>query len=122
MAYKHLGRKIYWLKADGSIILEIGEREGWVLETTEEQDYEIYEELKGHSSEDTKCKKLEFGEFKDEFEKATSYTINPETEEIIFDYTPLPEPEPGPSIEDYYKDLCVDEIRAEVTKNNELNG
>ena len=43
--YKYIGKRIYYLKVDGRVILDTGEAEGWVNPTTTEDDWRIYSEL-----------------------------------------------------------------------------
>lgn len=97
MGVVYLGRKIYFEKSTGNVVLEVGERYGWVLETDFDKDFEIYTELSKYEKEAIDVIKLEFGEYRTEFSECTSYKVNPETKEIMFDYTPLPDPELPPA-------------------------
>ena len=88
--YKYVGKRIYYLKVDGRVVLDTGEAEGWVNPTTVEQDWEIYSELKKYTKESVDYIELQFGEFKTEFAEMTSYKIDIATRKPIFDYTPVP--------------------------------
>lgn len=90
--YKFLGKRIYYLKIDGRVVLDTGEAEGWVNPTTSEQDWEIYSELSKYNKSEVDFMELQFGEFKTEFAECTSYRVNVETKTLEFDYTSKPEP------------------------------
>lgn len=90
--YIYIGKRIYYLKVDGRVILDTGEAEGWVNKTTPEQDWEIYTDLQKYSKTEVDYVELQFGELKTEFAECTSYRVNPSTKELEFDYTPVPEP------------------------------
>ena len=92
MSYVYIGKRIYFLKVDGRVILDTGEAEGWVNKTTPEQDWEIYTDLQKYSKTEVDYIELQFGELKTEFAECTSYRVNPSTKELEFDYTPVPEP------------------------------
>ena len=90
--YKYLGKRIYYLKVDGRVILDTGEAEGWVNPTTIEDDWRIYTELSKYNKSEVDYIELKWGEFKTEFAECTSYRVNVETKTLEFDYTPVPEP------------------------------
>ena len=77
--YKYLGKRIYYLKVDGRVILDTGEAEGWVNPITTEQDWEIYSELSKYNKSEVDFMELQFGEFKTEFAECTSYRVNVDT-------------------------------------------
>lgn len=93
--YKYLGKRIYYLKVDGCVILDTGEAEGWVNPTTSEDDWRIYSELSKYNKSEVDYIELQFGEFKTEFAECTSYRVNVDTKQLEFDYTPVP---PSPEI------------------------
>lgn len=90
--YKYLGKRIYFLKVDGRVVLDTGEAEGWVNPTTTEQDWEIYSELSKYNKSEVDFIELQFGELRTEFAECTSYKVNVDTKTLEFDYTPKPEP------------------------------
>lgn len=114
--YKYIGKRIYYLKVDGRVILDTGEAEGWVNPTTTEQDWEIYSELSKYNKSEVDFIELQFGEFKTEFAECTSYRVNVETKQLEFDYTPIP-PSPevpvAPSLHERVDNL---ELGAEATQ------
>lgn len=94
--YKYIGKRIYYLKVDGRVILDTGEAEGWVNPTTSEDDWRIYSELSKYNKSEVDYIELKWGEFKTEFAECTSYKVNIDTKEIEFDYTPIPDPQDVP--------------------------
>ena len=93
--YQYVGRRIYFLKENGNIIVETGEAEGNLIIIPPEKDWEIYEQLSKYTKESVDYIQLKFGEFATEFAECTSYKVNPETKELEFDYTPIP---PAPDV------------------------
>ncbi len=99
--YKHIGKRIYYLKTTGDVACVIGEQEGWVVEnphelqdpplTKKEYDFKIYTELQKYNPEEVDFIEIKWGEFKTEFSECTSYKVNIDTKEIEFDYTPIPD-------------------------------
>jgi hypothetical protein len=83
-----IGRRIYWDKFTGSILVDTGEKIGNIRDTTEEEDFQIYTILQERDRETIGIMQLEFLQFKEEFDSCISYTINPTTEQIVFEYTP----------------------------------
>ena len=114
--YKYLGKRIYYLKVDGRVILDTGEAEGWVNPTTSEDDWRIYSELSKYNKSEVDYIELKWGEFKTEFAECTSYRVNVETKTLEFDYTPVP-PSPevpvAPSLHERVDNL---ELGAEATQ------
>ena len=92
MAYKYIGKRIYYLKENGEIVVDTGESEGWVFEHNENFDFSVYTELKKYNKEQIDFIDLKWGEFKTEFAECTSYRVNVDTKQLEFDYTPVPEP------------------------------
>ncbi len=98
MTYKYIGKRIFFLKNNGTVILEVGEMEGWVVEPEKEfnkaleEAYKYYAELSKYNKEVVDFIDLEFGEYKTEFAECTSYRVNVETKTLEFDYTTIPEP------------------------------
>lgn len=83
-----IGRKLYYDKLTGNIIIDTGEKQGHVVETTIAQDFQTYRELKERVCETVGCLKLEWGQYKTEFLTCTGFRINLNTKEIEFDFTP----------------------------------
>ena len=114
MAYKYIGKRIYYLKVDGRVVLDTGEAEGWVNPTTTEQDWEIYSELSKYNKSEVDFIELQFGEFKTEFAECTSYKVNVDTKTLEFDYTPKPEPPDVPHTPTIHERLdALEQVNAE---------
>ena len=114
--YKYIGKRIYYLKVDGRVVLDTGEAEGWVNPTTTEDDWRIYTELSKYNKSEVDFIELQFGEFKTEFAECTSYRVNPTTKQLEFDYTtipPAPEVPTAPSLHERVDNL---ELGAEATQ------
>ena len=95
MAYKYIGKRIYYLKENGEIVVDTGESEGWVFEHDKNFDFSVYTELKKYNKEQIDFIDLKWGEFKTEFSECTSYRVNVDTKTLEFDYTPIP---PSPEV------------------------
>ena len=80
----NIGRKIYYGKSNGIILWDKGEMSGSVVETTLEQDKEIFPILTLITSEELGVKQLNYGELRKKIEKSKGYRINPQTKEIEF--------------------------------------
>ena len=99
--FKYIGRRIFFLKENGTVILEVGEMEGWVIEPEKDFDkaleeaYKYYAELSKYNKEVVDFIDLEYGEYKTEFAECTSYRVNVDTKQLEFDYTPVP---PAPDV------------------------
>ena len=112
--YKYIGKRIYYLRVDGRVILDTGEAEGWVNPITTEQDWEIYSELSKYNKSEVDFMELQFGEFKTEFAECTSYRVNVETKKLEFDYTPIPEPPDVPHTPTVHERLdALEQVNAE---------
>ncbi|VUG07033.1 hypothetical protein PPOLYM_03441 [Paenibacillus polymyxa] len=55
-------------------------------ETTKEDDMGFYPQLKGYDPEQVDVLKLEFDKYIEDFQKATSYRVNPDTKTMEFTY------------------------------------
>lgn len=106
-----LDRKIYYLKSNGNIIQESGDMQGFVVESTFDEDYENYTDLKKYDKDKIGCLKLEYGQLGQLLadNKANSYkvdvTSNPH--KLAFkwiDYETGQPGEPPKSVEDLIKE------------------
>lgn len=88
-----IGRKIYYDKLTGNVLLDTGERVGFVLPTTIDQDFESYEELKQRVRETVGVIQLEYGQYAEDFAQCNGYRVNPETLELEFSYPDPNQPE-----------------------------
>ncbi len=93
---KQIGRKIYYDKATGNIIIEKGEMEGGVIETTAEQDIAAYTELSERNRETFDVIELSYGQYAQDFAECNGYRVNTETKSIEFSYSNLDAPTEEP--------------------------
>ncbi|PDO11564.1 MAG: hypothetical protein BLM47_00030 [Candidatus Reconcilbacillus cellulovorans] len=91
-----IGRRIYFDKQTGNVIVDTGERSGAVIETTVEQDFETYRALAERVPETVDYIQLEYGQFAEDFRECSGYRVNPETREIEFSYPDPNQPEAPP--------------------------
>lgn len=98
-----VGRKIYYDKLTGNIILDTGEMMGVVIETTIEQDFETYQVLKERVRDKVGVIQLEYGQYAEDFAQCNGYRVNPETLELEFSYPDPNKPEPQEQV--YQKPL-----------------
>lgn len=96
--YVYIGKRIFFLKENGTVILEVGEMEGWVVEPEKDFDkaleeaYKYYAELSKYNKEVVDFIDLEYGEYKTEFAEMTSYKIDVATRKPTFEYGEKPNP------------------------------
>nr|DAO63373.1 MAG TPA: hypothetical protein [Caudoviricetes sp.] len=93
---KKIGTKIYYCLTSGNVIKIIGDCQGYVRETTFDEDYEIYSELKEREKSSIGLLIFEFGEYPKLSQGSTGVTVNIETKELIFSYEELPTPPQEP--------------------------
>jgi len=82
----YIGRRIYFNKENGSIILDTGERCGAVVPTTVEEDFTSYRALQNVDRESLNYIELPYGEHQEDFATCTHYEIDVEANELIFHF------------------------------------
>ena len=80
--------KIYYELSTGNVIQEIGEREGSVVETTLDQDFQSYASLSERVKSTVGVIQLTYGQYADKF-GIYAYHIDLLTNEVTFDLTPI---------------------------------
>lgn len=98
-----IGRKIYYDKTTGNVLVDTGERMGAVKETTIEEDFQIYKALSERNPKTVGMIQLEYGQYSQDFMECNGYRVNPETQQIEFSYPDPSQPEPQEPI--YQKPL-----------------
>lgn len=88
-----IGRKIFYEKETGNIIIDTGERQGAVVPNTVEQDIQSYRVLSERNRETFDYIELDYGQFSQDFSESNGYRINLETGELEFSY-----PDPNETI------------------------
>lgn len=116
-----IGRRIYFDKLTGNVILDTGERSGHVVETTIDQDFQTYTALTERVRETVGVIQLDYGQYAQDFAECNGYRVNVETGQLEFSYPNPNEPEAPPV---YQKPLSeeVSELRQQVDEMTVLLG
>ena len=88
---KQIGTKIYYCLLTGNVIKIIGDMQGYVKETTFDEDYEIYTELKERNKSSIGLLTFDYGKYPKLSKGSTGVMVNLETKELIFSYEELPQ-------------------------------
>lgn len=94
---KQIGTKIYYCLLTGNVIKIIGDCQGYVRETTFDEDYEIYSELKEREKSSIELLTFKYGEYPKLSQNSTGVMVNLEAKELIFSYEELPTPPKEPT-------------------------
>ena len=86
---KQIGTKIYYCTLSGNVIKIIGDMQGYVKETTFDEDCEIYSELKERDISTIGLIKLNYGEYPSLSKGSTGVSINLKTKWLNFTYDEL---------------------------------
>lgn len=114
---KKIGTKIYYCLTSGNVIKIVGDCQGYVRETTFDEDYEIYSELKERNKSTIGLLQLEFGEYTKLSEGSTGARVNLETKELEFNYEELPqEPQGASEIEMIQEKISILEAENKTLK------
>lgn len=89
-----IGRKIYFDKFKGNVLVDTGEMQGDVRETTQEEDFQIYKALQDRVPNTVGVIQLKYGQYAQDFAQCNGYRVNPETLELEFSYPDPNNPEP----------------------------
>ncbi|AOZ91618.1 hypothetical protein [Paenibacillus crassostreae] len=113
---QYVGRRLYYDKSTGEIIIDTRERIGYEVEATIESDFDRYTLLKERTIDSVGVIELEYGQYSEDFEQATRCKINPETLKLEFSY---PDPNnPVPEVPIYRKPLTEE---VELLKSADLD-
>lgn len=82
----YVGRRIYYDKATGNIIVDTGEKQGFVIETTIDEDFASYKNLSERVPNTVGIIQLVYGQYAQDFRECNSYRVNPETLILEFSY------------------------------------
>ena len=94
---KQIGTKIYYCLLTGNVIKIVGDCQGYVRETTFDEDYEIYSELKEREKSSIGLLTFEYGEYPKLSQNSTGVMVNLEAKELIVSYEELPTPPKEPT-------------------------
>ena len=87
---KQIGTKIYYCIITGNVIKIIGDCQGYVKETTFDEDLEIYTELKERDINTIGLLQFNYGEYPKLSKNSSGVIVDLETKELIFSYEELP--------------------------------
>ena len=104
---KKIGTKIYYCLLTGNVIKIIGDCQGYVRETTFDEDYEIYSELKEREKSSIGLLTFNYGEYPKLSKGSTGVMVNLETKELIFSYEELPIPPQEPEAAQFSEKLAT---------------
>lgn len=74
-----IGRKIYYDVSTGAVLCDTGERQGFVCETTQADDFAAYPQLSEVDPATVGIIQLAYGERADEFANMVSMSVDPAT-------------------------------------------
>ena len=94
---KQIGTKIYYCLLTGNVIKIIGDMQGYVKETSFDEDIEIYTELKERDRDTIDLLQFSYGEYPKLSKNASGVMVDLETKELIFSYEELPTPPQEPT-------------------------
>lgn len=113
-----IGRRIFWDKLTGDIILDIGEKSGAVTQTTVEYDITAYKVLKERNRETFDVIELEYGAYAQDFAEGRLIGVDLTTKAPIFEY-PNPENPSEPIIPPTPLSEQVKGLEVELTQTKE---
>ena len=114
---KQIGSKIYYCLLTGNVIKIIGDMQGYVKETTLDEDIEIYSELKERDKDSIGLLQFNYGEYYKLSKGSTGVIVDLETKELIFSYEELPaEPIEPTEIERIQEKISILEAENESLK------
>lgn len=110
-----LGRRFFWDKATGNIVAQRYEMPAGI-ESTKEEDFEVYVELEPYDPNAIEMTTFEPGQYEEEFSKATDWRFDPETGRIQFAYQ-NPDALEEPPV---YQTPLTEQVKALEVKSDEL--
>jgi hypothetical protein len=113
-----IGRKIYYEKSTGNVLVNTGEHQGAVKETTIDQDFQLYKALQDKTKDSVGVIQLNYGQLLDKFQSCTGYSIditkNPiDASAIVFSFTT-----PEATLEEVKK-AKISELENDCTKTKD---
>lgn len=94
-----IGKKIFYDKLNGNVIVEVGEMSGLVQEMTIEQAIANYKVLSQRVRSTFDVLELAYGQYSQDFASAKSYRVNPATKKLEFSYETPSEPTAPPVVQ-----------------------
>ena len=82
-----VGKKVYYELATGDVVLITPEKHHQdAVNTTKEQDFQMYDVLQARIPDQVGMVQLEYGEMRGDFEKANAVRVDLETGNLLFDF------------------------------------
>lgn len=81
-----VGKRIYYDLITGLVLVDTGERQGAVKQTTVEQDIEVYKSLSERNRNTFGYLEFDYGQHRQNFMECNGYRVNVETKELEFSY------------------------------------
>ena len=114
---KQIGTKIYYCVLTGNVIKIIGDMQGYVKETSFDEEIEIYTELKERDKDSIGLLTFNYGEYPKLSQGSTGVMVDLETKELTFSYEELPTPPQEPTeIEKIKEKISILEAENESLK------
>jgi hypothetical protein len=113
-----IGRKIYYELSTGNVIQDTGERQGSVVETTQEQDFEAYVSLAERVPSTVGCIQIDFGQYVQDFMECNGYRvdISGASPTLVFSY-----PDPSvPDVPPVYKAPLTTQVEELKSQNADI--
>lgn len=88
-----LGRRIYYFKSSGEVILDSGEKIGNIKYISPEEEVKIFKVFDGINANSYDYLELDFGQHSKEFLEASSYSVDTKNKKILFDFSEVEYPE-----------------------------
>lgn len=111
---KCIGRRLYYDVNTGHILIEVGERKGYVVETTVEQDIQTFKVLSARVRESFDYIQLEYGQYAQDFAESNGYRVNPATKELEFSYPDPNDEEPQEPVYQLPLSKEVEELKKRI--------
>ena len=90
--YIYVGKRLYYLKDTGRVIVDTGEWEGHTYPHNTDLEFEQYAELQKYTKESIDFIELEYRQYATEFAECTGYYVDVAKKEIVFEYGEKPNP------------------------------
>ena len=114
---KQIGTKIYYCLLTGNVIKIIGDMQGYVKESTFNEDIEIYAELKERDKDSIGLLQFKYGEYPKLSKNSTGVMVDLETKELIFSYEELPQiPQEPTELEIIQEKISILEAENKILK------
>ena len=114
---KQIGTKLYYCNRSGNVLVLQGDMQGYVRETSFNEDIEIYTELKERDRDSIGLLQFNYGEYPKLSKGSTGVMVDLKTKELIFSYEELPqEPQEPTEIEILANKISILEAENETLK------